>query len=246
MRKVLSVLAVAVLSMTATACAEDAAGFGSASIEWSVQGKRCDTAGIVMVRVDLIQDGTLVISESASCGNEKLLLEEVPEGVYDVMVYGLNKDSLKIYQGEFPGLRVRPGSVPATTPEKIPLVVIKGELKLMWILPTNKPCSGNDILKVEATLWRGVDVLRTVEFYCDPGSVTLTKDEAAILAESMVAFADGWMVFSDLVPGEIAVNLFGVSKEGKRTAYGEETVEVPIGNDVEVEVPLTACQDPCQ
>ena len=246
MKKALFIVVMALFSILAQACAEEAAGFGSVQVSWTITGSQCGTAGIVLVRVDLVQEGTPIVSESAPCsGGSKILLEDVPEGVYDVIVTGLDKDSRKIYQGSMEGLRVRAGAEPVQT-GSIPVVVIKGELKLMWILPTAKPCSGNDISKVEATLWRGVDVVRTVEFYCDPGAVALSKPEQAILDQANVAFEDGWMVFRELVPGELRVNLFGLSDDGLRTAFGEDTVEVPIGNDVELEVLLSKCQDPCQ
>lgn len=244
MRRVLFSLLVLFAAM-AVGCAEDEVGYGSIQVKWLIQGTQCGPAGIKLIRVDLKQSGTTILSEPGDCGNGKLLLENVPEGVYDIQLTGLNDNSKGIYEGYYPNFKVRAGSTPNVTPS-IPVTVKTGELALMWILPTAKPCSGNNIAQVETTLWRGSVAERTVTFSCDPGSATPSDQEAAAWLDAQVDFTDGYMVFRNLVPGEMKVNLFGISSEGLRTAYGEETVEVPIDNDVKVDVQLTACQDPCQ
>ncbi|GEM_PF-4046091 len=245
MRTALKFFVLTTMLALGSGCAEDAAGFNSLVVKWEVQGTKCSTAGIVNVRVELKQSGVTVISESGSCAKGSLVLEEVPEGVYDIVLVGLDENSKGTFEGRLSGVRVKEGAAPVET-SAIQLAVKKGELMLMWILPTAKPCSGNDIYRVEATLWRGEDVVRTLEFYCDPGSVPLDKTETAELEANMVRFEEGYMVFWGLVPGTIRINLFGISSTDKRTAQGELEVEVPKDGYVKADVQLEACQHPCQ
>ncbi len=223
-------------------CFSDSQGPGRVQVSWQVEGSTCKAAGLTDVRVDLLQDGTTVFSEATRCTDGSVLFEDVPVAVYDVVVKGFNQDDVPIYEGSAEKMAVKEGETPSTPDGPVKLKAKKGTLLLQWSFPKDKSnlCSFNNVQTIEVNLSQSGTVVEIFAgvFPCEPGYAD---------PEDLPApFESGWIVISDVPPGEVDLFLFGLSPEGERVYVGTQEA-VLVGNTgyVQVLVELFSCDGNC-
>ena len=223
-------------------CFGDSQGPGRVQVSWQVEGSTCKNAGLTDVRVDLRQDGETVLSEATRCTDGSVLFEDVPVAVYDVVVKGFDQDEVPIYEGYAEGMAVKEGETPSTPDGPVKLKAKKGTVLLQWSFPKDKSnlCSFNNVDTIEVNLSQSgsvVDIFAGA-FPCEPGY--------ADPEELPAPFESGWIVISDVPPGEVDLFLFGLSPEGERVYFGTEEA-VLVGNTgyVQVLVELVSCDGNC-
>ncbi len=225
----------------AIGCAEEEAGSGSALVKWIVKGSTCDKAGIADVRVDLLQEGAQLYSEGGKCAAGQVTFDGIPTGVYDVRVLGFDELNNPTYEGMYAGLSVKEGTVPSTPPSAISLNPRKGSLLLSWKFPNDKSnlCSFNNVSEVEVNVAQTGTVVQHFSgiFPCEPAYADPEELPAPL--------ENGWIVLSDIPPGEADVVLFGLSPEGERIFSGTESVMVANVGYVQVTVELEPCSGGC-
>ncbi len=225
-----------------TACGEGTTGPGRAQVSWQLEGTTCKNAGITDIRVDLLQEGETIFSGSAACSAGSVLFDDVPVGVYDVRIKGFDGDSNPIYEGSYEGLAVKEGETPSTPDGTIKLKAKKGTVLLAWSFPADKSnlCSFNNVETIEVNVSQSGTVVEHFAgvFPCDPAYAD-PEDLPAPLE-------NGWIVLSDIPPGEVDILLFGLSPEGDRVYFGEEEAD-QVGNTgyVQVMVQLLPCNGNC-
>jgi hypothetical protein len=242
--KQLSRLTLLVLAVLLAGCYGDDVGTGTLKVDWKLEGKTCESAGVVMVRGDLLE-GVVSVLDTAPlelpCSAGTMLFPEVPAGRYTVLLEGLDDENRTIYEARAPGVRVREGST--VTDAGAPLVLERklGFLRLRWTFPLDTPtCGFSGIKSVEISVEaEGADLSYfTGTFPCDPSAVP--ADE---LAAPLVA---GWLELPGMPPGhEVAVYAFGLDQAGSRTHFGEGKVSIPEVSGSELTVPLEVCDGNC-
>lgn len=223
------------------ACFGDSQGPGRVQVSWQVEGSTCKTAGLTDVRVDLLQAGETVFSESARCTDGSVLFEDVPVAVYDVVVRAFNEMDVPIYEGSAEGMAVKEGETPSTPDGPIKLKPKKATVMLKWSFPKdNSMCSFNNVETIEVNLSQSgttVDIFAGA-FPCDPGYAE--PDELP------APFEGGWIVISDVPSGEVDLFLFGLSPEGERVYFGvEEAWQVGNSSPNQVTVEMFSCDGNC-
>jgi len=222
-------------------CAEEEPGPGSALIKWMVKGSTCDKAGIADVRVDLLQQGAQFRSESGKCSAGQVKFNDLPTGVYDVRVLGFDPLSNPTYEGTYSGLSVKEGASPSSPPSAISLTPRQGSILLAWRFPKDKSnlCSFNNVDEIEVNVAQSGTVVQHFSgiFPCEPAYAD-PEDLPAPLE-------NGWIVLSDIPPGEADVILFGLSPDGERIFEGTESVTVANIGYVQVIVTLDPCSGGC-
>jgi hypothetical protein len=224
------------------ACMGDSQGPGRVKVTWQVDGSTCKNAGLVDVRVDLRQQGETIFSELTKCSDGSVLFEDVPVGVYDVVAKGFDADANPIYEGAFADMAVKEGETPSQPDGPIKLRAKKGTVLLAWSFPKDKSnlCSFNNVDSIEVNLSQTgsvVDIFAGT-FPCDPAYGDPNDLPAPL--------ENGWVVISDVPPGEVDLLLFGLSPEGERVYFGQEEA-VQVGNTgyVQVLVELLSCDGNC-
>lgn len=222
-------------------CTEDSQGPGRVQIEWQVDGSTCSKAGIVDIRVELLQMGESIFQESASCTDGTVLFEDVVAGVYDVRIRGYDKENNPFYEATYQGLAVKEGSTPTEPPESLKLKAKKGALLIDWIYPKDQsdPCSFGlvDVIEINVAQSGSVVDIFAGAFPCAPA-----LGDPAELPAPMV---NGKIEISNIPPGEVDVVLFGLSPEGERVYFGEEKVMMANSGEVQVTISLEPCEKNC-
>jgi len=224
-----------------TGCSEDEVSPGSALVKWIVKGSTCDKADIADVRVDLLQEGAQLFSEGGKCSAGQVTFDVVPPGVYDVRVLGFDALNNPTYEGLYSGLSVKEGAAPSSPPSAITLNPRKGSILLAWKFPNDKSnlCSFNNVSEIEVNVAQTGTVVQHFSgiFPCEPAYADPEELPAPL--------ENGWIVLSDIPPGEADVVLFGLSPEGDRIFSGTESVNVHNIGYVQVTVELEPCTGGC-
>jgi hypothetical protein len=225
-------------------CYGDDVGTGTLKVGWKLEGKTCESAGVVMVRGDLLDGSTSVLDTAPLelvCSAGTMMFPEVPAGRYTVLLEGLDDQNRAIYEARANGVRVREGST--VTDAGAPLVLQRklGFLRLRWTFPLDTPtCGFSGINQVEVSVEaQGADLSYfTGSFPCDPAAAP--SDE---LAAPLVS---GWLELPGMPPGhEVAVYAFGLDQAGSRTHFGEGKADIPDTGGSEVTVKLEPCDGNC-
>ncbi len=229
-----------VLGTAFSGCGSTSEGPGIVQVEWRVEGTTCQKAGIEAVRLDLFQDSELMFSQDGICSAGSLTMPEIDPGRYDVVLSGLSADDLAIYEATYEGLRVKEGTTPSTPDEDLVLRLKLGTVQLRWTLPSDNPlCGFNDVSQVEVNIAQASSMLNLFSgtFPCDPGSTSSDALPAPLI--------DGWIVVSDILPGDVEILLYGLDSDGDRNFKGEESATVSVGGSLQLKVALEPCSGNC-
>jgi len=239
--KVIGSLLIILVAVAGISCTEDSEGPGNVRVDWQVSGSTCAKAGIVDIRVELLQMGESIFQESARCTDGTALINDVVVGVYDVRVRGYDKDNNPFYEATYEGLAVKEGSTPTEPPDALKLEAKKGTLLLDWVYPDDQsdPCSFGVVDQIEINVAQSgsvVDIFDGV-FPCAPAHSD-PEDLPAPLKS-------GKIEISGVPPGEVDVVLFGLSPEGERVYYGEDQISMVNSGEVQVTISLHPCEKNC-
>jgi hypothetical protein len=239
--RIIGSLVLMTIAMSGLCCMEDSEGPGRVRVDWQVDGATCSKAGIVDIRVELLQLGESIYQESARCTDGTALFENVAADVYDIRVRGYDTENNPFYEATYQGLAVKEGSTPTEPPEALKLKARKGALLLDWVYPKDQsdPCSFGVVDQIEVNVAQSgsvVDIFAGV-FPCAPA----LGDPADLPAP----LNDGKIEIADIPPGEIDIVLFGLSPDGERVYYGEEKVMMANSGEVQVTVSLEPCEKNC-
>lgn len=234
------------IGLTATAlmlcmCSDDSSGPGRVQVYWQVANTTCTKAGITDVWVHLSQGQERLLSRSTHCSAGTVLIDDVPAGVYDILVEGHDKDDAITYEGSYLGLDVEEGEVASSPPGKIMLSLKSGTLLLNWKLvnTSSNICGFNNVAQVEVNVSQNTPLLNLFSgvFPCDPSSADPDTLPAPLV--------NAWIEIGGMPPTDLDVVLFGLSPEGVRLFQGDETVPMPIGGETQVSIELAPCQGEC-
>jgi len=229
----------ALLASGLTSCGDDGPGSGSVIVKWEVQGQVCADVDLVQVKVSLEQEGQVIVSDSTDCSEGEILLTNVPAETYDVRISGLDPTGHATYEGFYEGLVVDSGNDPSSPDAIVKLTQRPSRILLGWRFPdeAGTPCSFIGVSTVEVNVFRTDDpgdIDFSGEFPCDP----VYADPETLPAP----IENGAVVVGSLKNGETKVNLFGRDELGERIFKGTETLQLPVGGDVNVMVDLHKCE----
>jgi hypothetical protein len=233
-------IASAVWTLSSVGCGEEAPGTGGVEVSWMVEGATCQIAGLETVRAELHIKGEVVSSEEAACLDGKLRIDDVLEGRYDIYLAGLDAAGHVRYDGSHTGLKVKAGSTYASPPAKIRLTMKLAELRLQWSLQaTNPMCGFNNVSVVEVNVFQAGSMfsLYQEDFPCDPGTVKVSELPSPLV--------EGWIIISQLLPGDVTVVLYGLDSKEERIFKGESSVTLTNVEPVDAQIPLTPCDNGC-
>ena len=230
-------------TMFLTMCGEEAEGPGRALIKWEIKGKTCELAGVTKVQVTLEQGGEPMFTEDASCADAQLLLSNVPAGDYDVRVIGFDEDGLAIYEGFGEGLDVKEGADPSSLPI-LELEKKRGIVRIIWAFPEHPgivSCSAIGVDHIDITVSQTDNdyVIFSGDFPCNLDA------DAVDLEELPAPVENGYVVISDIPEGMIDLIVYGRNEDGDKAYAGIESMEIRIGQDLQVPVELNKCDGNC-
>lgn len=237
---------VALLALTACETDDGPAGANDVEIFWTVAGGDCASAGLLNVRVDLIdRDGVAALTSLFLCGTGNALLREVPAGAYTLKIAGLDDRDVATYEGEDVAIDVAPAADPLRVVPPVELEVRRSEVELVWLFPGGAGCSFNRVREVQVAIWdqsiqaKVHDEVVACEFDIDSQPDRLDGERPAGL------LVDG------LVPRPVKVEIFALDGDGFRRFRGSsDLVDLLPGTTHRAEVTLAACGDsdtnPCQ
>ncbi len=245
MKRSATLIAVLTLgTMFLTMCGEEAEGPGRALIKWEIKGKTCELAGVVKVQVTLEQGGEPLLTEDATCADAQLLLSNVPAGEYEVRVIGFDEDGLAIYEGLGEGLEVKEGSEPSTLPTILELEKRRGIVRIIWAFPEHPgivSCSAIGVDHIDITVSQTDN-----DYVIFAGDFPCNLDADAVDLEALPApVENGFVVISDIPEGMIDLIVYGRDEAGDKVYSGIQSMEVRIGQDLQVPVDLTKCEGNC-
>ena len=169
---------VAVLFAFGTGCvvrhddgSQDGPQDGQVEVNWLVGSAGCEASGVTAVEVTLGSS-----SQTFDCEADGGVLT-VPSGTYDVVLQGLDAESVPRYGGDGGTVTVYGGQT--TSVPTVVLSSLPASLTVNWRFDNGYLCASNDVQDVEVNLFDEHDVLQgTIQTPCDDGVATLSDMEA--------------------------------------------------------------------
>jgi hypothetical protein len=199
-------------------------GTGNATIRWGIGlVGSCDEAGISTVTVALADgSGDVVAAQDASCASGRIDLNDVPVGIYRVVVVGFDAEGFAAYEGEAEDIRITEGL--ESGPWAVRMSPRPAAIGVTWYFTGGRLCTAYDVIDVAVHLYRA---------------------DAEVFAGSSEC-ADGVVDIDELDAGVYDVLVEGFDRTGMPLyAATLRAVDLPPGHHVEVAAPLDRCDGDC-
>jgi len=231
--RIRGVLGVAAL-IAMTSCGEEpAAGTGDLQVVYRVGSgsQTCEDAGIAFVEVEVLDSSDTVVADTTvvcSPDDQSVILEDIVEGSYNVVVSGLNDQNAIIYSGETSApVTVAPDQT--NGPETVVL----------------------DQLKPSIMVWIGfADVGGCERFGVDEIVVVLYENGSSSEFDETYACSDrieeGLLIEDLSATSTYDLRVRGTNENGEYTyEFDEDGIAVAAGPPTEVSAELSSCSGVC-
>lgn len=218
--------AFALLMMTVFAGCDDSQGPGRLRAYWHLGSQTCEDSGIAHIRVHVVTDGDDVVNPVLSTcdqGSTGLAIGDVPTGVRQVLVDGLDELGVIRYEGQSGDVTIHQDQ--ETVIPSVALGLRRASARVRWGFSNQYVCGANGVATIRLTafdapgnLVGGPDV--------HPCDVPLTADDpdGGVILSGLPANTDLTLIVLGL--NVVDQPTFGVAK-AVRAGPGD-TVEVPV------------------
>ncbi len=198
---------------------------GSLGLRWRITAlnKSCADAGLERVRIDLVSSEGTQIQATERCDDKGAELLEVPPGIYELTLSGLDADGRATY-------RVRESDLEVVAQQRLEVGLLELErlparLVASWAFVNGRTCAYNGVRQV--ALWvYDFDAEKPlhprVTFDCD--------------------YEDVFVVL-EVPPGQVDVIASGLDAQGEPLFSAHERYDVAAEQEQEVDLRLQRCEE---
>ena len=185
---------------------------GDIKVSWQVGTSSCAEAEVTSIAVFVDDEDE---ASEFGCGDPSGTISSIDPGGHNLELYGRDKDDNNRYFGET-GVTVK--SDQTTTVPTVQLSALPATLTTTWYFENGRMCGHNGVETVDISLFEDEYLIDSAEADC----------------------AEGLHVLEDIKAGSYDVSVLGRDSQGVVTFVGETPVDLDKGDNLEVEVELSA------
>ena len=241
--RALIALLVALTATTGCGEEEDPQPMGQLSVAWQLPST-CTKLRLTTVEVRLYShlglNGGPSYSDASACAGGPLVIDEILEGTYTVVVEAFSGDDKALYWAVLDSVVVGENAEldlsnveEGTTPMDQPIVQLEpkpGALDVSWSFDNGQLCSQNGVEDIQITLIDedGNFVTEDVLYFpCDPFSTPEAERIVGVSPDPLHTL-EGILVGS-LMQGDHIIDMYGLDSDAKRVYNASEAIYVERG-----------------